>query len=152
METEISIIKKMITALVSRDDLECICSLCELLGRIKAQFTLQQSIVEEVKQYIEEHASEKLTLELLAHQFHLHPVYLQRKFKKKTGLTPANYQKKARISKAKAYLLTTDLSIEEISDRCGFCNPSYFIDVFKGSEQITPFQFKQRTNLAELSC
>ena len=103
-----------------------------------------------MKQYIEEHASENLTLELLAHQFHMHPVYLQRKFKERTSLTPARYQKKVRISKAKSYLLTTDLSIEEISNMCGFCNPSYFINVFKEIEHVTPLQFKQQTNMAKI--
>ena len=153
-EKEIGIIKELIGALVSQRDFDCVCSLCELLGRIKEQFTLQQqnnrqTVSEQVKKYIEDHLSEKMTLELLARQFHLHPVYLQRKFKEETNLSPADYQKKIRISKAKAYLLSTDLSMEEISDLCGFCNTSYFIGVFKKSEGITPFQFKHQTNMAE---
>lgn len=147
-ETEIGIIKKLITALVSQNDFDCVCSLFELLGRIKVQFALQQqnnqkTIAERVKKYVEDHFSEKITLEDLAHQFHLHPVYLQRKFKEETNLTPSGYQKKVRISKAKAYLLTTDLPMDEISELCGFCNTSYFISVFKSNENLTPFQYKQ---------
>ncbi|MBQ8439859.1 MAG: helix-turn-helix transcriptional regulator [Clostridia bacterium] len=154
-EAEIGIIKKLITALVSQNDFDCVCSLFELLDRIKVQFTLQQqnsqkTIVERVKKYVEEHFSEKITLEELGHQFHLHPVYLQRKFKAETHLTPSEYQKKVRISKAKAYLLTTDLPIDEVSALCGFCNTSYFINAFKERENVTPFKFRQRTDMVEM--
>ena len=65
-------------------------------------------------------------------------------------MTPYEYQKQTKLAKAKAYLLTTDLSIDEISELCGFWNTSYFIDIFKKSENITPFKFKQQNNLSEI--
>ena len=154
-KNEISIIKKIVAALISKNDFDCVYSLCELLERIKVQFTLQQQnnakpFADKLKEYIEDHYSEKITLEILADKFYMHPVYLQRKFKEDIGLTPFDYQKRVRVSKAKEYLLTTDLSIDEISALCGFCNTSYFIRVFKENENVTPFKFRQRTNMTEL--
>lgn len=154
-EYELNLMKKIIAALLSKNDFGCTLSLFELLGSIKEKFELRQQnnkkiFAAKVKKYIEEHFSKKITLDDLAHQFHIHHVYLQRKFKEETGLTPFDYQKQIRISKAKEFLLTTNLSVDEISDLCGFCNTSYFIDVFRKSENITPFKFRQQTNLTEI--
>jgi len=155
IKNEVDILKTLITALMMQDDFECICSFWELLKSIKSQYQLQQTnskshIVFQIKKYIDDNFSEQLTLEDIAQKFYMHPVYIQRKFKRYTGITPATYLKNTRLSKAKAYLLTTDLSVDNISELCGFCNTSYFINVFKRSENITPLQYRQKTKMAEI--
>ena len=42
------------------------------------------------------------------------------------------------------YVFPNDLTIEEISAQCGFCNTSYFIKIFKNEELFTPRQFRQQ--------
>ncbi len=155
IEEEIIIVKKLITALVEQNDFECIYSLWRLLGSIKLQFQIQQKnngmhVVSQIKKYIDDNFSQQLTLEELSQKFYMNPVYMQRKFKKDIGLTPADYLKKVRLSKAKAYLLTTDLTIDNISELCGFCNTSYFISVFKKNESVTPFKYRQKTKMSEI--
>ena len=151
-ENEIRMYQKLITALVMQDDFESIHSLWEILGSIKAQLELQQNnsklqITSKIKKYMDDHYSQQFTLAELAQEFHMHPVYMHRKFKKDVGMTPLQYLKQIRLSKAKAYLLTTDLSVDDISERCGFCNSSYFIKVFKGQMACTPYQFRNQSAL-----
>lgn len=155
IENEIIILKKLIAALLEQDDFECILCIWDLLGRIKYQSQIQQKnnkkrTVFQMKNYIDKNFSHQLTLAELAQNFHMHPVYMQRKFKKEAGITPAEYLKKVRLSNAKAYLLTTDFTIDEISEMCGFCNTSYFIKVFKNKEALTPSQFRQRALLPDI--
>ena len=155
IENVVTLFKKLITALVSHDDFSCICLFWELFGNIKNQFQTQQTtndqyIVSKIKKYIDENFSQRLTLKELAKNFYLHPIYLQRKFNQDTGITPTEYLKNVRLSKAKAYLLTTNYSIDYISELCGFCNTSYFINVFKKSENLTPFQFKHETDINKM--
>ena len=59
-------------------------------------------------------------------------------FKKYAKTTPNGYRLSLKVKKAKALLTTTDLSIEEISDRCGFCSSGYFRRVFKSIEGTLP--------------
>lgn len=151
IEEEIMLVKGLITAWVEKNDFECMYVLWRLLGTMKSQFRIQQKnskahVASRIKQYINDNYAKQLTLEELSRTFYMHPVYLQRKFKEETGMTPAEYHKKVRLAKARVYLLTTDLAVSDISERCGFCNTSYFIDVFKKNENVTPLQFKQRTD------
>ncbi len=155
IENEVGILKTLITALIMQDDFECICSLWELLKCMKSQFGMQQTnnrshVVCQIKKYIDDNFSTQLTLESIAQKFFMHPVYLQRKFKNHTGISPSEYLKNTRLSKAKAYLLTTDLPVDNISELCGFCNTSYFINVFKKNENTTPLQYRQKTKMAEI--
>lgn len=155
IEKEISIFKNLIAALIEQDDFECMKCLWTLLGRIKEQFQLQETnnkkqTTFQIKKYIDENFHKQLTLAEIAEKFHMHPVYIQRKFKKEAGVSPAEYQKNVRLTKAIIYLQTTDLSIEEISELCGFSNSSHFISVFKKSEGMTPFQHRQKNNVIDM--
>ena len=123
-----------------------------LFGSIREQYREQkenqeQKTTGQIKKYIEDHFAARLTLDVLAGEFHLHPVYLQRKFEAEIGLTPTEYQRRVRLSKAKAYLASTDMTIDAIAELCGFANASHFISVFKRSEQLTPLQYRQENNL-----
>lgn len=49
----------------------------------------------------------------------------------KFGTTPVKFRLKAQIDRAADLLVRTDMSVEEISDLCGFISLSYFYRVFK---------------------
>jgi len=40
-------------------------------------------------------------------------------------------------------MLSGDMSLETISERCGFSSVSYFLKVFKKHNDITPMQYRQ---------
>jgi AraC-like DNA-binding protein len=51
-----------------------------------------------------------------------------------------------RIAYAKMLLMSSDESVGEIGRMSGFMSTSYFIKVFRDSENITPAQFRQIAN------
>ena len=145
----IEIFERIVAALLERNDFQCVFESWRLFAILRERSCMEQKgsqdqTVLQIKKYIEENFSRHLTLEEIADRFYLHPIYMQRKFKRECGMTPAEYQKQIRLSKAKLYLLTTMVSVDDVSERCGFCNPSYFISVFKKSEGLTPFQYRQK--------
>ena len=75
--------------------------------------------VEQIKDYIEKHYDESLTLDMLAEMCHGSPFHLQRTFKRIIGLTPIEYIQQFRVLKATEYLLHTNQSIKEISTAVG---------------------------------
>ena len=92
--------------------------------------------------YMEEHYREKVTLEDLAEAAGVTPKYLCRSFCSLTGKTPISYLNEYRIDCACELLRTTDESMLEIVDLCGFSDQSYFVRLFKRQKGITPGQYR----------
>ena len=80
----------------------------------------------------------------ICREIHISKYYFCRKFKKTTGFTVMDYVLKTRIVAAKGLLSETELSISEISNRCGFGSISYFCRVFKEHTGLTPLQYRKK--------
>lgn len=105
--------------------------------------TLDHSIMQAVNM-IRNGYAQKLTIKQLAHASNLSvPAFLQ-KFKKATGVTPMTYTKDFRLSMASSLLITTSLSIEEISDRIGFYDQFYFSRCFKKKYAVPPSEYRKQ--------
>ena len=65
------------------------------------------------------------------------------KWKRETGETPADYIKNRRFDLARTLLLTTDLTISQISERCGFKEASHFTNSFSKKFEMTPTEFRR---------
>jgi two-component system response regulator YesN len=99
-------------------------------------------IIENAKKYIHEHSSEDITLSKLSEILYIHPNYLSKLFKKKTGENFINYLSKERIETAKRLLKDVSLKIYDISAMTGFCNSKYFGIIFKEIVGVTPSEFR----------
>lgn len=60
------------------------------------------------------------------------------------SVPPARYIQNYRIEKAKALLVNSSGSIEQIATAVGFANASYFCKVFKATTGITPTEFASK--------
>ena len=98
--------------------------------------------------YIETHLEEKIELKTLAKRIGYSEYYLSRKFKKETGSSLSEYIRDARLNRAKILLATTEMSIQNISDRLCFGNRSFFADTFSKIVGMPPAQYrKENTKL-----
>lgn len=95
------------------------------------------------EEYIRAHLAEDLSLDRLASQANLSPVYFHKLFSAHLGMTPAAFVLSCRIAAAKAMLKTGELSIAEIAARCGFSSQSYFNYKFKEVTAETPLQYRK---------
>jgi len=96
-----------------------------------------------IKMYIKENCTSNLNLKELADMCYMSSEHFCRVFKKSTGISPMQFTIRCRISKAKKLLLSTQMSIEEISDICGYVNKPFFYKTFKKIEGITPSNFRK---------
>ena len=69
--------------------------------------------------------------------------YLQHVFKKQTGTTITEYRNSQKLTKAKILLITTDKTITDIATECGFENSSYFAELFRSYESVTPTKYRE---------
>ena len=80
----------------------------------------------------------------LAGSAFLSKYHFLRLFSRITGMTPMEYLQSYRIGRAKIFLKTSDLSIEEIASKIGYENAAAFIRAFKQQTGTTPGKYKSQ--------
>lgn len=98
--------------------------------------------IELVTEYITNHYTDHLTLEVLADVSHGSPYHLHRIFKRVTGVTPMEYIQNYRIDQAKELLQHSSLTISDVGLRVGMENSAYFITLFKKKTGLTPLSYR----------
>ena len=98
-----------------------------------------------VRRYIDLHFKEPLTLDQLADEAHMNKYYLSHAFKREYGVSPINYMITKRIEESKYLLAETDLSMSQIAQLLGFSSLSYFSQVFRRTQAVTPMEYRQNT-------
>ncbi|MDF2905803.1 MAG: transcriptional regulator, AraC family [Herbinix sp.] len=98
--------------------------------------------------YLQSSYSQKITVERLADEFHTNRTSLLNNFKKYTGQSVNQYLIQLRLTMSSTLLRDTELSIEEICERTGFSDISYFSKVFKKKLNHTPSEYRKLYNKA----
>ncbi len=96
----------------------------------------------EVLYYLQSSYSRKITIQSLAHDFGTNRTTLLFEFKKNTGMSVNRYLTQLRMTIATALLRDTELSINEICERTGFQDISYFSKSFKKQLSFTPSEYR----------
>ena len=96
-----------------------------------------------ITRYLQEHLAEEVSLSVLAEEFHLSAQYISQLFKNEIGVGFLTYLTNIRMERAKQLLLSTSLSIAEVSEQSGYGDYRVFTKVFKKSEGITPSQYRR---------
>ena len=96
-----------------------------------------------ITRYLQEHLAEEVSLSVLAEEFHLSAQYISQLFKNEIGVGFLTYLTNIRMERAKQLLLSTSLSIAEVSEQSGYGDYRVFTKVFKKAEGITPSQYRR---------
>ena len=110
----------------------------------EAAISRQSERFKPLLRYVDEHCSERITVEEAAKLVNLNPYHFCKSFKKLTGSTFIEYVNAVRMNEAERLLRGTDLTVTEISDRVGCGNPNYFTKLFKQVKGMTPSQVRSR--------
>lgn len=96
-----------------------------------------------VFEFIEEHYQEPISLADVAAAVGLTPGYLTTVVRRKTGRTAQRWITERRMVQARRLLRDTDLTIEVISARIGYRQPSFFIRHFRRDHSTTPGMWRR---------
>ena len=98
----------------------------------------------ETLDFIEEHYSEELTIELLASRIDMSESYFYKSFKECAGISPYQYLTKIRIDHAQSLLTTTELQIKFIARTVGYNSVNHFIRHFHRLTDMTPSEYRNQ--------
>ena len=103
----------------------------------------EDSTIIRIVKYIQEHLEEEISLNILAEKFYLSSQYISQLFKNEIGVNFLAYLTNIRMENAKKLLISTSISIGEVSEKCGYSDYRVFTKLFKKQEGITPSQYRQ---------
>lgn len=95
--------------------------------------------------YIMLHLEENITISDLATHTGYSDYYCSKKFKKETGMTPAQYIKEPRLKAAAKLLVTSNEEIQDIAIRYQFGSKSYFTDSFRKQYGVSPSEYRSKS-------
>ncbi len=98
--------------------------------------------IEKVLEYMRKNYQQDLSLEDISKVLSMTVVSFSRFIKKMTGKTFVDSLNEIRLDHATRLLVDSNLSIADISSRCGYNNLSYFNRIFKKKHNCTPKEYR----------
>ena len=99
--------------------------------------------IRKAKQYINDHYSEQISLEIVSDAVELNPTYLSSLFKKETGKTFSEYLTETRIEQAKNMIKETAMPVSEICIRVGYNDQKNFNRIFTKYTELKPNEYRK---------
>lgn len=117
-----------------------------ILQKYELDFAVEDipDFVIKLKEFLNNHFKETLTLGDLENRFHLNKYQLNKEFSKYIGIPPIEYLINKKISYAKDLLRYTSSSIKDISLEIGIENFAYFSRLFKMKTGMTPTFYRRQ--------
>jgi len=103
---------------------------------------LSQSIFKAVI-FIQQHFNEAISLDQIASEVNLNPEYLSRIFKEETGHTYSSFLSNIRLKKAEHLLINTMEKVQNIAEKVGYSNVSYFSTIYKKKYGMNPYEYRR---------
>jgi AraC-like DNA-binding protein len=113
----------------------------EWISRMFFSDNLSRPILPAIE-YIDRNFASPLKIRDLSKLCHMSEDYFIRTFRRHLGRTPILFIQEKRVQQAAQLLLTTNHSIDQIAEKCGFGNRFYFGRVFKKHARISPANFR----------
>lgn len=118
----------------------------ELFGSLSRGLQKRREVydesIEDALVYFHQNYNTNIELEEYAKKCNMTICWFERQFKNRTGRSPKQYITDIRLSNAKILLNSTDKTIGEIAEMCGYDNQLYFSRVFKKYIGISPREYR----------
>ncbi|MDO4677025.1 MAG: AraC family transcriptional regulator [Eubacteriales bacterium] len=124
--------------------LEMTIILKRLLFLEKQEVSGTYKMMSDIKNYIDLHYAEELSLKELSGLFYLQPNTISKNFGKIFGKNVNNYINSVRVANAVRFLEEEEISITELADRVGYSSVNTFLRQFREKMGVSPLQYKKR--------
>ena len=98
----------------------------------------------QIEEYIRNNIKSDITISNIARHFGYNPDYIGKYFKKSRSIGLKEYLTEQRLKLAKDLLLTTNMSVKQISKELGYSEENVFIKFFTYHEITTPVAFRNK--------
>ncbi|MGB3624042.1 helix-turn-helix domain-containing protein [Ketobacter sp. MCCC 1A13808] len=107
-------------------------------------FKQKDELIRNAVKWMQENLDQDFHLDNLASQLAVSPRTFIRRFNQATGKPPKQYFQKLRIDEAKRLLESTQLSVDDITEKVGYVDVSSFRRLFKREVALSPTEYRKR--------
>jgi transcriptional regulator GlxA family with amidase domain len=107
----------------------------------------RHSLAEKITRFLERELHSQISVARLASHCGTSERSLLRHFRSHYGTSPLGYIQHLRVERAKALLEATQLSFDEVVERCGYSDVPSFRKLFKRETSLTPADYRDRFRL-----
>ncbi|WP_395343852.1 helix-turn-helix domain-containing protein [Ningiella sp. W23] len=120
-------------------------------ANINKAYGLADHQIKKVRDYVNAHLDEDISIDDLAEQVFLSKFHFARLFKLKTGNSPYQFILNLRLQRSLHLLCDTKSDMTEIALASGFSSQSHYCDVFRRKLGTTPGKFRSLRNTHQLA-
>jgi YesN/AraC family two-component response regulator len=103
-------------------------------------------LLDAMLEYMENNLSKKVTLSILAQEFHVSQSYVKRLFSQYKQTGAIHLFNSMKIDKAKQLLRESDRNVSQIAEFLGYDNSFYFCSQFKKFTGMSPLEYRRSVN------
>src|SRR5262249_29025399 len=108
-----------------------------------------------LRDYLDAHCTDPLSMEALVEIAGRHPVHVSREFRSHFGKTISGFIRERRVLRAVELVGRTALPLSEVALQCGFYDQSHFTNAFRRCTGTTPNRYRLlafSTSIAKRVC
>jgi transcriptional regulator GlxA family with amidase domain len=102
------------------------------------------AVIGESQAWIEQHYAAPNPVTAMADRSGLAPRTFARRFRAATGYLPIEYVHALRIEEARRLIETTVVGVEDVGDRVGYQDPTFFRRLFKRTTGLSPAAYRRK--------
>jgi len=107
----------------------------------------EDKLMNSVMDWLINNADTQFNVQMLSDAVNLSPVQFTRRFQKAYNTSPSKVIRTIRIKKAAKLLLSSNMTLEEIAEQCGYDNGFYLSRVFKQTMGTSPSEFQEKNKV-----
>ena len=106
-------------------------------------------LIQEVTSYVNDHITETIHISDVAKYLGFSESHLRSRFQKAAGVGLGAYIRRLRLYRARTLMLTSDLRLQEIAEKCGYDSIYTFSRAFRREIGISPSYYRQRAEVSK---
>ena len=119
--------------------------ICKEIRKMKSN--QYSSLIVKASNYIQLNLAHDLSVSKIARKVLVSPNYLSKQFKTETGINISKYVIRERCRKAAKLIVSTQHSVQEISNYVGYSDNNYFVKIFRSEYGMTPSEYRKKHRL-----
>lgn len=102
-------------------------------------------LVREVGQYLEQHLAQPVGIADLAEHLAISESHLRNLFKEQLGISLGKYIRRSKITRASCLIDTSDMTLTQVADACGYTSLYAFSRTFKSEMGVSPSEYREQS-------